>query len=333
MVSAVERVHTDRMEVIHEYALPPWTSRIPVVGEDDLAKAVKAPNDVEGIIIATSSSQKGGIVGMGGVVCDATRNGAGEVVASYSVTLGPGDEQNPYTAELAAIATALECTPPRPPFRDVTVMTSNRSAVEVIRRPRQQSGQCTIRQIYDRTKCLRKRGCSVRVMWVPAKAEGFAQSTTLRLALLQQRQCGRLPEGVGQYSKRIDKALPGKHTRALYDSLKRKESDVIAQLRTGMARLNSYLHRIGAAESDICDCGQAAETIEHFLFRCKKWEMQREVMFKCSRTKIGNLSFFLGGKAASDNEKLKPNMQAVRAAIKFAIATNRLDADQRPSAN
>jgi hypothetical protein len=359
IVSAVERVHMDRMEVIHEYALPPWTSRIPVVGEDDLAKAAKAPSDVEGIIIATSSSQKGGIVGMGGVVCDATRNGAGEVVASYSVTLGPGDEQNPYTAELAAIAMALECTPPRLPFRDVTVMTSNRSAVEVIRRPRQQSGQCTIRQIYDRTKCLRKRGCSVRVMWVPAKAEGFAlgpmakaaaqratkaecmvetpsyqaRSTTLRLALLQQRQCGRLPGGVGQYSKRIDKALPGKHTRALYDSLKRKESDVIAQLRTGMARLNSYLHRIGAAESDICDCGQAAETIEHFLFRCKKWEMQREVMFKCSRTKIGNLSFFLGGKAASDNEKWKPNMQAVRATIKFAIATNRLDADQRPSAN
>jgi endonuclease/exonuclease/phosphatase family metal-dependent hydrolase len=359
IVSAVERVHTERMEVIHEYALPPWTSRIPVVVEDDLAKAAKAPNDVEGIIIATSSSKRGGIVGMGGVACNATRNSAGEVVASYSVTLGPGDEQNPYTAELAAIAMALECTPPRLPFLDVTVITSNRSAVEVIRRPRQQSGQCTIRQIYDRTKCLRKRGCSVGVMWVPAKVEGFAlgpmakaaaqratkaecmvetpsyqaRSTTLRLALLQQRQGGRLPEGVGQYSKRIDKALPGKHTRALYDSLKRKESDVIAQLRTGMIRLNSYLHRIGAAESDICDCGQAAETIEHFLFRCKKWTMQREVMFKCSRTKIGNLSFFLGGKAASDDEKWKPNMQAVRATIEFAITTNRLDAGQRPSTN
>ncbi|KAL6406417.1 reverse transcriptase [Ilyonectria robusta] len=174
IVSAVERVHTERMEVIHEYALPPWTSRIPVVGENDLAKAAKAPNDIEGIIIATSSSKKGGIVGMGGVARNATRNNAGEVVTSYSVTLGPGDEQNPYTAELAAIAMALECTPPRLPFRDVTVMTSNHSAVEVIRRPRQQSGQCTIRQIYDRAKCLRKRGCSVRVMWVPAKVEGFA---------------------------------------------------------------------------------------------------------------------------------------------------------------
>lgn len=174
IISAVGRVHMDRMEIIHEYALPPWTSRMPVVGEDGLAKAVTAPNQLEGIIIATSSSQKGGVVGMGGVVCDATRNSAGEVVASYSVTLGPGDEQNPYTAELAAIAMVLKDAPPRLPFRDVMVVTSNRSAVEVIRRPRQQSGQCTIRQIYDRTECLRKRGCSVRLMWMLVKAEGFA---------------------------------------------------------------------------------------------------------------------------------------------------------------
>jgi hypothetical protein len=53
-----------------------------------------------------------------------------------------------------------------------------------------------------------------------------------------------LPEGVGGYSKRLDKALPGKHTRTLYDALKRRESDILVQLRTGMARVNRYLHRI-----------------------------------------------------------------------------------------
>ncbi|KAM4061110.1 hypothetical protein HRG_010005 [Hirsutella rhossiliensis] len=96
IVSAVAGVHTDRMEVIHEYALPPWTSRIPVVGEDDPAKAVKAANDVGGIIVATStgSSQKDGMVGMGGVVCGMARNRPGEIFGSYSVTLGPADEQN-----------------------------------------------------------------------------------------------------------------------------------------------------------------------------------------------------------------------------------------------
>ncbi|EMD66072.1 hypothetical protein COCSADRAFT_294655 [Bipolaris sorokiniana ND90Pr] len=45
---------------------------------------------------------------------------------------------------------------------------------------------------------------------------------------------------VGAYSKRIDAALPGKHTRQLYDGLSRKESSVLTQLRTGMAQLNTY---------------------------------------------------------------------------------------------
>lgn len=356
MVSAVAGICSDRMEVIHEYALPPWSGRIPVVDEAGLAEAAKVPNDVEGIIIATSSSQKGSTVGMGCVVRDTTRNSADGVLESHSVTVGPRDEQNPYTAELAAIAMALNCMSSRLVFRDLTIMTSNRSAVEVIRRPRQQSGQCTIRQIYDRTEYLQKRGCSLRLMWVSAKDEGFAlrrmakeaaqratnaecmveipsyqaRSTTLRVTLAQQRQRRQLPEAVGKYSKRIDKAIPGKHTRALYDSLNRKESNVLAQLRTGMMRLNSHLHMMGAVESDVCDCGQATETIEHFLFRCKQWTRQREVMLKCSRTKMGNLSFFLGGKVASDDDKWKPDIQAVRAAIKFAIATKRLDMDRRP---
>jgi flagellar hook-associated protein FlgK len=71
---------------------------------------------------------------------------------------------------------------------------------------------------------------------------------------------------VGSYSKRIDQALLGKHTKALYNSLKRQEADVLLQLRTGMARINSYLSKIGAIGSDICKCGCALEMMEHFLF-------------------------------------------------------------------
>lgn len=164
-----------------------------------------------------------------------------------------------------------------------------------------------------------KRGCEAEVPWYQTR------TTTLRLALAQVRAREQLPESVGRYSKRIDKALPGKHTRAIYDSLKREESDVLAQLRTGMVRLNSYLRRIGATDSDLCDCGQATETIEHFLFRCKNWTAQREILLECARTKIGNLSFFLGGKAASDDDRWEPDMQAVRATIRFAIATKRLE--------
>ena len=75
-------------------------------------------------------------------------------------------------------------------------------------------------------------------------------------------------ENVGKYTRKFDTALPGKHTSCLYNAFKRTEAEILAQLRTGMSRLNGYLYRIKAIDSDLCACGQAKETVEHFLFRC-----------------------------------------------------------------
>ena len=91
--------------------------------------------------------------------------------------------------------------------------------------------------------------------------------------------------------------------------------------------MNTYLHRIKACETDQCECGQAAETVDHFLFRCRRWTAQRAEMLQCTQTGRGNVSLYLGGKAATDDAKWAPNMDAVRATIRFAIATGRLDAN------
>ena len=126
-------------------------------------------------------------------------------------------------------------------------------------------------------------------------------------------------------------ALPGKHTLLLYDELQWKERTVLAQLRTGMARLNTFLYRIKAVQSDQCACGRAKETVEHFLFRCTRWIKQRKELLQCAGAQHGNLSFFLGGKSVSDNQHWTPNLEAVRATIRFAVATGRLDADLSPA--
>jgi hypothetical protein len=75
-----------------------------------------------------------------------------------------------------------------------------------------------------------------------------------------------LPKGVGKYTVEMDKALLGKHVKQLYDNFKHPEASILAQLRTGKARLNGYLHKIKAAETDIWACGQATESVKHFLF-------------------------------------------------------------------
>ena len=94
-----------------------------------------------------------------------------------------------------------------------------------------------------------------------------------------------------------------------------------------MARLNKYLYQIGASKLDQCICGKAKESIKHFLFRCTKWDQQRHQLFRETDTKRGCLSFFLTGKAPSDTENWTPNISAVRATVKYALATERLKGD------
>lgn len=49
------------------------------------------------------------------------------------MTIGPGSEQNPYTAELEAVATGLRAIPPPSHFpQEVTVVVGNRSVVAAI---------------------------------------------------------------------------------------------------------------------------------------------------------------------------------------------------------
>ena len=160
--------------------------------------------------------------------------------------------------------------------------------------------------IYESIRALRTNGNTITIQWIPADEESKLwdiaksnakqatregatpethmprmRSTTLNIAQFKRGTTDHLPDKVGAYSKRVDAALPGDHTRLLYEHLSRKEAGVLAQLRTGMARLNGYLHCIEAALLDQCGCRRARETVDYFLFRCKKWTTYRTEMLNC----------------------------------------------------
>src|SRR5438045_5279342 len=109
--------------------------------EPDREKAVEMANKTEGIVIATSSSVKNNNVGMGACIWNTLINGMNETITRYSITLGTREEQNPYTAELEAIAMALKGIPGGVCHRQITVISRNLGALTAIAKPRQQSGQ------------------------------------------------------------------------------------------------------------------------------------------------------------------------------------------------
>ncbi|KZL82765.1 reverse transcriptase domain protein, partial [Colletotrichum incanum] len=95
--------------------------------------------------VAVSSSVRGGMVGIGGAVQKRPGLQADPEPEHFSFTLGLRSEQNPYSAELAAMAYALRRLLRGVTGERITLVTSNKGAALSLKRPHQQSGQAYIR--------------------------------------------------------------------------------------------------------------------------------------------------------------------------------------------
>ena len=343
---------TAAMECIQPYTMAPWETRVRVQIEDG---EMPIP---EGVQIGISASVRNGLVGFGSTIYETIME-APQAPVAVSRTLGSVAEQSVYTAELAAVAAALTSPAVYQRHQTITVLTSNQAVLRTIADPQQQSGQGSLRQIYRAIERLRERGNTVQGQWMPGRrkleltecAKSAAKMSTelgrmpqepskqARSTVLYSMKQGiihakvPLPPGVGMHTQEVDAALPGQHTKSLYDALDKKEASILAQLRTGMARLNDYLHRIGVSDTEQCECGTGKETIKHFLFLCPRWGHLRTQLLQQVGARIGDLSFCLGGRSknqALDPSPWKPAMKGVRAAVHYAIATKRLLNEQQP---
>ena len=258
-------------------------------------------------------------------------------------------------AQLAGLAMALESVPVDLWDTDIKLLASSQSALKAIAEPRQQSGQTYIKRIHRAAARAREQGVTIEAIWIPSKAEcdtlqvaktAAKQATNedernIREHLkakstikkeLQKGVVDYIPSSVGRFSRQMDAALPGKHTKTIYDACTAREARVLVQLRTGKTRLNSYLHKIGVAEKASCECGVKNETVEHFLFTYLRWRELREAMREHANGRYGDLFFFLGGRSAQtiegrivDPQPWKPSKATIKTTIKFAIKTGRLE--------
>ena len=132
----------------------------------------------------------------------------------------------------------------------------------------------------------------------------------------------------GQYAWKLDKALPGKHTLALYGKLQSDGASILAQARTGHNGLNYYLCQRRLRDTADCDCGQGEETVRHVLLKCPKWAEPRKELRQMAGARWGDVSFLLGGWGIKRDwrtgelldglmDKWKPNLAVVLATVRF----------------
>ncbi|KAI7764317.1 hypothetical protein LZL87_014167 [Fusarium oxysporum] len=304
------------MEVIQPFILPPWEERVQAAfdGQEgkEKDKIKEQPKAGWAVRIATSSSARNDLVGMGGTIrIPISLARAGKIVETFSVTLGTTDEYNPYTAELAAIARGLRYLPEMK-YRVIVIVISNRPVAQAIGNPRHQLGQGHIREIYDAMEKLKGDGNRVRLICLPAGGELKIQKT----AKMSARQATEPKESYqreradirGKSTQLYLANIPGNYMISFHG-----KKPACWRNRTGMARLNGYLYQIRAAPPDECLCGRSKETVEHFLFRCVKWTTQRkDMMLQCIEEKRG--------KATSDGQKWTPNIDAIRATIRHRFS-------------
>lgn len=297
--------------------------------------------------------------------CDCRESRPCPFHATVSKTIGSSVSLNTHHGELVALYETCElidqCWPDQDtdPRTLVWVFSCSRAALQVLGRPGQQPGQWIVRKIY---KLLGSFAASwkprVVFQWLPDQGKIGGSGLARNLAPEATQPNRQTPKGIklklaalrrppkpgyerrrqfdarrgGRYTKQVDQALPGIHTRKVYDNLNRDEAQILVQLRTGENRLNKALHGIKAVDSDSCERCHRPETVRQFLVECPRWaaQQQQQQHLQATTDRWVDVSFLLGGWT---NEwidgplgKRKPNMAAVRATISFAKATGRLDA-------
>lgn len=186
---------------------------------------------------------------------------------------------------------------------------------------------------------------------VPTEQETIWPANTLNIPLVASHALGTM-KGLshkhwaeayaaakgGKYTRDLDRALPGRHTKALYDQLTRLRAAILAQMRTGKCRLKSYLHAVQAADSIRCECGQKG-TVKHVVLDCRLWTTERQELRAAleDKSRWGDMPYLLRGWSGRKDPRgryidgeastWKPNMRAVKATIDFAAKVGRFSAE------
>ena len=182
------------------------------------------------------------------------------------------------------------------------------------------SHKATIFEVKSDIQKLKEAGVEVEISWTPGHADIKGNDQADRLAKEAAQEAKEMSEselpsaitlcdvkmaaktsGFKKWQERWEKAETG---RDLFDFRPRVDfkikhvfdsasgERVVAQLRTGYAKLNEYLHKVSVVDCNKCQCGEI-ESVSHYLLFCPLYEKEREIMRKRLSQNCGIVHFDL----------------------------------------
>lgn len=160
---------------------------------------------------------------------------------------------------------------------------------------------CTIQETKRAVDRLNQAGVTLEISWTPGHSDIRGNDIADQLAKEGATEADQMEEdsgvttagdvklaakksGLRKWQDRWEKSERGRDLYQFRPSVgvivkhtfqTPQSEGAISQLRTGYARLNEYLHKIGSKDTNQCLCGEI-ETVTHYLQHCPNYQTERD---------------------------------------------------------
>ncbi|KAJ3476748.1 hypothetical protein NLI96_g10952 [Meripilus lineatus] len=231
---------------------------------------------------------------------------------SHQLCLGKSEDHTVFEGEVCGAILGLEIIAATPRITKATILLDNQAAITALKKRPPKSGQHLVKLFHTTMERLKakRRTLRVRLAWVPGhrgvkgnekvdgKAKGAAEGNVTPVPH-HLRALTNIPRSAAaakatykagvakewttrwrqsKHGKRIakfDRTPPGRQATRPYKSLPKYASSILTQLRSGHMALNQYLARFNIVDSPNCALCRVPETVDHFLFSCRRFLEER----------------------------------------------------------
>ncbi len=290
---------------------PSWTPKVTTRIAPTREAAIKEAEEYERTslcIYSDGSGYKGGI----GAAAWAEVKGA-EV--GRRLHLGEMAHHTVFEGEVSGTILGLDIVAATPRITRVTILLDNQAAIRAIAENPARPGQHLVKLFLASLERLQKkrRTLQVHLAWIPghegvignekadegAKGAAEGDSTPLPRHLTPLTDIPRSAAATraqgkinlrqewtkrwkgskhGRRVAKFDKSPPGKGALKAYQTMTKPECSIYTQLRSEHTGLNQYLSRFKIVDSPNCATCGVRETVDHYLFSCRRFIDQRHSM-------------------------------------------------------